>query len=158
MFYEAIDMKILFSFFKSIAKNELGNNIKIIPVKRINSGTCPSLKMIQININQEFEEIVQHFFHELGHNVNYRDGKYFAYESTAKIYKRSSKKRAMAVVKMGIKAEQGADRTGRNLMAKYMPFVEWNKEISYSNLKIQKLYIKEMVEPEIEWLEEKGYI
>ena len=158
MFYDVIDMKILFDFFRSVARNELGKGIRVMPVKRIGSGTYPSLKLIQVNINQEFEEIVQHFFHELGHNVNYRDGKYLAYESTARVYDRASKKRAMAVVKMGMRAEKGADSAGRGLMAKYMPFIEWNEEISYSNPSIKKLYREQVIDPEREWLDENGYL
>jgi hypothetical protein len=155
MFHNSIDIKILFDTFRDIIKQEFKKNIKLVPVKRIGSGTYPSMGLIQLNINQEFGEIVQHFFHELGHNINYRDGKYLAYESTAKIYKRASKKRAIAIVKIGMKAEQGADRVGKKLMTKYMPFIKWNEEISYSNSVIKKLYREQMIKPEKEWLEEK---
>jgi hypothetical protein len=155
-FYSKKEYNNVVKKMKAILEIEFDSQVKLFTKKTGYSETEPEKNRISINMYQPLEQVWQDFFHEMGHNRNYRDGKFNEYERThtgndAELF------RALAVIKLGIKAELGADRSGKKLMKRYMPHLRWNRHESYSNPRVQKLYRQEFVEPEIEYLEEIGY-
>jgi hypothetical protein len=122
------DLNSLKKELRLIAKE---HGIKVIFVRNLEcSGLAYCLdgriyvRVIDRNrILHEDNKIITTFFHEVGHVICYRRGRYKMYNSGYFSYKHAKK--------YALKAERAADTAGSKMCKKYYPNMKWKK--SYFN-------------------------
>lgn len=72
-----------------------------------------------INLSQTEDQLVSTFFHELGHHIDYSNGKF------AKFYDNRSSLATLRAI--SLRAERHADWVGQKLCKKYFPHVRYEK-------------------------------
>lgn len=76
-------------------------------------------KSAWINLDQEHDPLVSTFFHELGHHIDYTEGKF------VKFYDNRSSLATLRAI--SLRAERHADKVGQTLCKKYFPSVRYEK-------------------------------
>lgn len=70
-----------------------------------------------VSLNKPSYQVISTFFHELGHHLDYHNGKYPSFYQSTPLYKQR---------RVALKAELSADRLGQKLCKKYFPKIKYH--------------------------------
>jgi hypothetical protein len=153
------EIKILLKQFRIIGKEAFGSKFKLIAPEKPKRGShCrPKEKHIYLNITDDEDHIIYHFFHEMGHIEAFEEGAYKEYNNVGH-RSRMTRKHCESVIRYGLKAERNADMRAFKLMKKYGYKVNKEKLYTYASDEAAEIYEKNFVKYHRQWLEKRGML